>query len=1607
MSSNVSPNFGANFPPGTVGAESLSIALIGPERTKRRTMAAALAENRRANVSEFESYPARPEEFRWLQEQSFDVIVLDLDSDPDVVLDLVERIRANDSANVMLYSEQADTKVAVRYMRAGASEYLLLPLEEGIVSEALDRAAALLSEKTHPAAQTAGKLLVFVCAKGGCGVTTLSCNLAIALASNADQKTLLIDFALPIGDAALALGITAKYSTEDALRNADRLDGRLLKDLLVRHKSGVYVLAAPSNIPGAEGRGDAIDKMISVARREFDYVIVDVGSRMDLSGTSVFKQASTVYLVTLTGVSELRNSNRLISQFFPAGGPNLEVVVNRFESRLLGGVNEDVVTKALGRPVRWKVPEDKETARELQFGETGESETRVSRLSQEIAGVVTGRAVSQEKKKSVPVKGTARGAAEDETAVEESQNAGAAHQAAAQSTPTITWPVPAPITYGDALSPAQLNAVASAAGTFTYQPALGAVLPAGTHKLSVIFTPSDGDSYTTAQGTVQLTVEKATPVVAWPKPDPIPYGTALGSAQLSAMASVPGKFEYSAGLGVVLAAGTHKLSVKFNPTDAENYAKIQVSVSLTVTKATPVIAWPAPKPIDSGTRLNTRQLCATASVPGKFDYSPAPGEALAAGTHTLSVAFTPTDTENYATVEATVPLVVEMATPVISWPRPEPITFGDELTEEQLCATASVPGKFEYAPALGEVLGAGMHTLVATFTPADGDKYSTTRSKVPLKVLKATPSIEWPTLKPALFGSRLNNTHLCATASVPGEFAYSPAPGVVLAAGTHKLSVTFTPADSANYNNAQATVPLTVVAKARPVIAWSNPDPIPYGTPIGDDQLSASASVTGTFAYSVEPGKVLSAGTHTISVTFTPSDSLSYNNAQASVTLKVEKAVPVIDWPAPEPILDGTLLSAAQLCATASVPGRFDYSPLPGVALPPGTHTLSAIFTPSDRANYAATQATVRLTVGSKAMPEIVWPSPAPVPYGTILGSEQLCATASVPGRFEYSPGSGVELPAGTHTLSVTFFPSDAANYSVAQSTVSLDVVVKPAPVITWPNPDPIPYGTPLGSAQLCASASVEGTFDYSAEPGEVLAAGTHRLSVTFTPADTASYATAQSSVSLKVEKATPNIDWPTPQPIKFGTPLSGLQLDAAAWVPGSFVYSPSADEVLTPGTHTLSVTFTPADNANYHTAEATVTLKVVDRSMPVINWPKPDPIVYGAALSAAQLCATSSVPGTFNYSPARGEVLAPGMHKLSVTFLPADTEKYKPAQSTVALQVKTSAAEASRLQPIPVPEKTAAPVPVEQPTPVSRRFENTEAASEAPATPDWLNVAEEIRSRQIKSEAEAEGKRKPAQKKWMIAVGACVVVLLPVLVIPIVHSRAKAPARDTAVAVAPMPVPASETQLAPDQMKPSPVPAAPSSRQSTQQPAQQAAQNNQSSQDNQDQQTATNQSAAPSQVQSQMMNSQLTAPSRISQNSQNRSTVNAPPPGSIATSGMGGGGAINNVFSGSNGPHVVAAPAAPSGPLDISSAVAMGMLAHRAVPVYPEIAKQAGVSGTVRLAVTISKSGSIESVRVISGPAMLRQAAVDAVRRWRYHPYRINNEPVEVKTMVSLAFSM
>jgi pilus assembly protein CpaE len=278
--------------------------------------------------------------------QHFDVVIIGLDSNPGCALDVVKSFCANPSTSVMVYSAQAELELASRSMHAGAREFLTLPLLHADIAGALARISSRHSDAPH-SSPPPNKLFVFLGAKGGCGVTTIASNFAVALAQESGQETLLIDLGLPLGDAAINLGMTSEYSTVNALQDPSRLDANFLRSLVAKHKSGLSVLLAPGEFSPGLASVEAVDKLLAVARQCFDYVVVDIGSRIDLKGTALVEESATIYL---------------ISQFLYTRGSKLQIVLNRYTPHALL-FDDAQITKALTKPADWKIPDDYADAR--------------------------------------------------------------------------------------------------------------------------------------------------------------------------------------------------------------------------------------------------------------------------------------------------------------------------------------------------------------------------------------------------------------------------------------------------------------------------------------------------------------------------------------------------------------------------------------------------------------------------------------------------------------------------------------------------------------------------------------------------------------------------------------------------------------------------------------------------------------------------------------------------------------------------------------------------------------------------------------------------------------------------------------------------------------------------------------------------------------------------------------------------------------------------------------------------------------------------------------------------------------------------------------------
>ncbi|HTW46852.1 MAG TPA: FG-GAP-like repeat-containing protein [Acidobacteriaceae bacterium] len=261
-------------------------------------------------------------------------------------------------------------------------------------------------------------------------------------------------------------------------------------------------------------------------------------------------------------------------------------------------------------------------------------------------------------------------------------------------------------------------------------------------------------------------------------------------------------------------------------------------------------------------------------------------------------------------------------------------------------------------------------------------------------------------------------------------------------------------------------------------------------------------------------------------------------------------------------------------------------------------------------------------------------------------------------------------LPAGTDAITSTFTAlGDTVWASGAQGSFD-EIVHQGVPTINWSSPAPITYGTALSGAQLDATSPIGGAFTYVPPAGTVLTAGTHALTANFAPTNSADYQANSAQVNLTVNPAGTSINWPTPAPITYGTALSAAQLDATGSVPGTLNYDPPAGTVLTAGTHTLAVTFTPTDTTDYLPSSTSVSI-VVNKATPTITWQNPAAISYGTPLSATQLDAVATpAGGVFAYDPSAGAILPLGTQTLSVTYTPVDTTDYAAATKSVTIVV-------------------------------------------------------------------------------------------------------------------------------------------------------------------------------------------------------------------------------------------------------------------------------------------------------------------------------------------------
>ena len=600
------------------------------------------------------------------------------------------------------------------------------------------------------------------------------------------------------------------------------------------------------------------------------------------------------------------------------------------------------------------------------------------------------------------------------------------------------------------------------------------------------------------------------------------------------------------------------------------------------------------------------------------------------------------------------------------------------MSSTQLDATASVAGTFVYTPAAARCCHAGNgQTLSVTFTPTDTTDYTTATDSVSINVGTGHADDHLAHPGGITYGTALGGTQLDATASVAGTFAYTPGSGTVLAAGNDQtLSVTFTPTDTTDYTTATGQrIDQRCAGHADDHLVQPGGHHLRHGL---------GRHATGRHGQRGRDVRLHARQRHGArrrqrqnafgDVHAHRHDRLHHGDHECIDQRRAGHADDHLVQPGGHHLRHGLGRHATGRHGQ-HVPGTFVYTPASGTLLPAGNADLSVTFTPTDTTDYTTATNSVSINV-APATPTITWPNPADITYGTALGGTQLDATASTAGTFAYTPGSGTVLHAGNgQTLSVTFTPTDIADYTAATKSVR-STSHRPRRRSPGPTRRTSPMARPWAARNWTPRPARAGTFVYTPGSGTVLPVGNGQtLSVTFTPTDTTDYTTATKNVAINVGQATPTISWSNPAAITYGTPLGGTQLDATASTAGTFAYTPTNGTLL-PSRHAKPLGDVHADGRrlDYTTATNSVSINVTDAT-PTIIWSNPAAITYGTPLGAMQLDATASTAGTFVYSPASGTVLLAGNGQtLSVTFTPADTVDYTAATEGVSINVAQAA---------------------------------------------------------------------------------------------------------------------------------------------------------------------------------------------------------------------------------------------------------------------------------------------------------------------------------------------
>jgi pilus assembly protein CpaE len=296
-----------------------------------------------------------------------EVLLIHLDPNPQGMMDVIgPALQGRNGPAAIAMTEDRDAELVMRAMRVGMKEFLWKPFPPEQLNEILLR----VGQVSGSSKKRVGRLVPIVATCGGVGATTLATNLAVELAQcegwqgGTKPKVAVVDLDFRFGQVALFLDAQPTYTIAELCESPEHIDNQMIERAMVKHSSGVHVLAHPPDLAQAEHiSAGQVAGALSALQEHYDFVVLDGPVRFDPTARVVFDMADIYLTVLQLLVPAVRNADRMF-QSMSAHGYSMErlkIVCNR-HGREAGFLESNDVEATLGRKIDWYVPDDWKTS---------------------------------------------------------------------------------------------------------------------------------------------------------------------------------------------------------------------------------------------------------------------------------------------------------------------------------------------------------------------------------------------------------------------------------------------------------------------------------------------------------------------------------------------------------------------------------------------------------------------------------------------------------------------------------------------------------------------------------------------------------------------------------------------------------------------------------------------------------------------------------------------------------------------------------------------------------------------------------------------------------------------------------------------------------------------------------------------------------------------------------------------------------------------------------------------------------------------------------------------------------------------------------------------